>query len=53
VRQACRTREGVEQWVYERHNEVNVKLGKEKFDRTKVRERWRDGPKDGRCDFGW
>lgn len=37
-------------WLCERHNEVNQKLGKEKFDCAKVDERWKDGPPDGRCD---
>lgn len=38
------------QWLCEAHNEVNQKLGKEKFDCTKVDERWRTGWKDGSCD---
>ncbi|KAF9645504.1 FAD-dependent thiol oxidase [Thelephora ganbajun] len=37
-------------WLCERHNDVNVRLGKEKFDCAKVDERWRDGPPDGSCD---
>ena len=37
-------------WLCRRHNEVNEKLGKEAFDCAKVDERWKDGPKDGRCD---
>ena len=37
-------------WLCERHNEVNEKLGKEKFDCAKVDERWKDGPPDGSCD---
>lgn len=45
-----RGREGVERWLCEVHNEVNEKLGKEKFDCGKAGERWRDGPKDGSCD---
>lgn len=53
IREACRTRAGVEKWLCERHNEVNIKLGKDVFDCSKVRERWRDGPKDGRCDLVW
>ncbi|CED82899.1 Mitochondrial sulfhydryl oxidase involved in the biogenesis of cytosolic Fe/S proteins [Phaffia rhodozyma] len=51
VREAARTREGVEKWLCERHNEVNGKLGKEPFDCAAVRERWKNGPKDGRCDL--
>lgn len=54
VLEAVKTREGAEKWVWERHEEVNRKLGKEGGVKLeKVRERWRDGPKDGRCDFGW
>ena len=37
-------------WLCERHNDVNVRLGKEKFNCAKVDERWKDGPPDGRCD---
>ncbi|TFK39932.1 ERV/ALR sulfhydryl oxidase domain-containing protein [Crucibulum laeve] len=44
------SRERLSKWLCERHNEVNQKLGKEKFDCVKVDERWRDGPPDGRCD---
>jgi len=38
------------QWLCERHNDVNTRLGKEKFDCSKVDERWKDGPADGSCD---
>ena len=43
---------GLSRWLCERHNEVNEKLGKEKFDCRieKVDERWKDGPADGSCD---
>lgn len=37
------------QWLCERHNDVNIRLGKEKFDCAKVDERWKDGPADGSC----
>lgn len=37
-------------WLCERHNDVNERLGKEKFDCAKTDERWKDGPQDGRCD---
>ncbi|EON65585.1 hypothetical protein W97_04823 [Coniosporium apollinis CBS 100218] len=37
-------------WMCEAHNEVNVKLGKEKFDCNRWEERWRTGWKDGSCD---
>ncbi len=43
-------REGLSRWFCERHNEVNVRLGKEVFDCSKVEERWKVGWKDGRCD---
>ena len=43
-------REGLSRWVCDRHNEVNVRLGKEVFDCDKVLERWKEGWKDGRCD---
>ncbi|KAL4239556.1 hypothetical protein ACF0H5_000368 [Mactra antiquata] len=38
------------QWMCRMHNEVNVKLGKAKFDCSRVNERWRDGWNDGSCD---
>ncbi|KAL0090893.1 FAD-linked sulfhydryl oxidase ALR-like protein [Phycomyces blakesleeanus] len=44
------SRKKLSEWLCQRHNEVNVKLGKETFDCTKVFERWLDGPADGRCD---
>ncbi|CAH0398567.1 unnamed protein product [Chilo suppressalis] len=37
-------------WLCERHNTVNLKLGKPLFDCSKIHERWRDGWKDGSCD---
>ncbi|XP_077283076.1 evr1_Alr domain-containing protein Alr [Arctopsyche grandis] len=37
-------------WLCDMHNIVNLKLGKPKFDCTKVNERWRDGWLDGSCD---
>eukprot|EP00877_Chromochloris_zofingiensis_P003706 jgi/Chrzof1/13336/Cz07g29100.t1 len=37
------------QWMCELHNEVNERLGRPKFDCSKVFERWRDGPEDGSC----
>ena len=43
-------RGALSRWLCERHNEVNEKLGKEKFDCAKVDERWKDGPPDGSCD---
>jgi FAD-linked sulfhydryl oxidase len=43
-------RRGLGRWLCERHNEVNERLGKERFDCGKVDERWRDGPGDGSCD---
>lgn len=38
------------EWLCQRHNTVNKKLGKSIFDCAKVQERWKDGPADGRCD---
>lgn len=45
-------REGLSRWLCERHNEVNMKLGKERFDCdwTNLNKRWKDGPEDGSCD---
>ncbi|KAE8214699.1 hypothetical protein CF327_g1924 [Tilletia walkeri] len=39
-------------WLCGLHNEVNARLGKPLFDCTaeRLRQRWRDGPSDGRCD---
>ncbi|XP_049874680.1 FAD-linked sulfhydryl oxidase ALR [Pectinophora gossypiella] len=37
-------------WLCERHNTVNIKLGKPVFDCSKVNERWKEGWKDGSCD---
>ncbi|KZS94643.1 FAD-dependent thiol oxidase, partial [Sistotremastrum niveocremeum HHB9708] len=46
------SREEVMNWLCETHNEVNERLGKDTFPCTteKLDERWKDGPKDGRCD---
>jgi FAD-linked sulfhydryl oxidase len=41
---------GLSTWMCQQHNVVNRKLGKPEFDCRKVLERWKDGPKDGRCD---
>ena len=45
-------RVGLSRWLCERHNEVNEKLGKTKFNCAveKLDERWKDGPSDGSCD---
>lgn len=45
-------REGLGRWLCERHNEVNGRLGKERFECSEkmLGERWRDGPEDGSCD---
>jgi mitochondrial FAD-linked sulfhydryl oxidase len=37
-------------WLCDVHNEVNERLGKDKFDCARALERWKDGPKDGGCD---
>ncbi|EPQ56628.1 FAD-dependent thiol oxidase [Gloeophyllum trabeum ATCC 11539] len=43
-------RTALSRWLCERHNEVNERLGKERFDCAKTDERWKDGPSDGSCD---
>ncbi|KAJ2001206.1 Flavin-linked sulfhydryl oxidase of the mitochondrial IMS [Coemansia thaxteri] len=45
------SRQSLSQWLCQTHNKVNVMLGKDEFDCSKVDERWRDGPKDGRCSW--
>lgn len=42
-------REPFGRWMCEAHNDVNRKLGKKEFDCTLWKERWVDGPEDGRC----
>ena len=41
---------GLSQWLCERHNVINERLGKSIFDCAKTDERWKDGPSDGTCD---
>ncbi|EIN09659.1 FAD-dependent thiol oxidase [Punctularia strigosozonata HHB-11173 SS5] len=43
---------GLSRWLCDRHNEVNERLGKPKFDCSikSTDERWKDGPSDGSCD---
>ncbi|WVN85084.1 uncharacterized protein L203_100226 [Cryptococcus depauperatus CBS 7841] len=45
-------REGLMKWLCERHNEVNQKLGKERFSCNVLNldARWKDGPENGSCD---
>ncbi|KAI0630669.1 ERV/ALR sulfhydryl oxidase domain-containing protein [Trametes polyzona] len=45
-------RAALSRWLCEQHNEVNERLGKERFECTveKLDERWKDGPADGSCD---
>lgn len=45
-------RAGLSRWLCERHNDVNEKLGKKRFDCgiKSLDERWKDGPSDGSCD---
>ena len=45
-------RVGLSRWFCQRHNEVNERLGKDKFNCAiqKLDERWKDGPADGSCD---
>ncbi|PIO68471.1 Erv1 / Alr family protein [Teladorsagia circumcincta] len=38
-------------WMCQLHNKVNRRTGKPDFDCTKVFERWKDGWKDGSCDY--
>ncbi|XGW25162.1 hypothetical protein V3C99_006515 [Haemonchus contortus] len=38
-------------WMCQLHNKVNKRTGKPEFDCSKVFERWKDGWKDGSCDF--
>ncbi|KAM3957719.1 evr1_Alr domain-containing protein Alr [Aphomia sociella] len=45
-----KSRDMLAKWLCERHNTVNIKLGKPTFDCSKVNERWRDGWLDGSCD---
>ncbi|PIK37628.1 putative FAD-linked sulfhydryl oxidase ALR-like [Apostichopus japonicus] len=45
------SRSNLQQWMCRMHNIVNVKLGKPEFDCSKVEERWKDGWKDGSCDW--
>lgn len=44
------SRLSLSKWLCERHNEVNLKLGKKSFNCAKTDERWKDGPPDGSCD---
>ena len=39
----------ISQWLCAFHNEVNVMLGKETFDCSKIDERWKRGPSDNSC----
>ncbi|EMD38806.1 hypothetical protein CERSUDRAFT_47273 [Gelatoporia subvermispora B] len=45
------SRAALSRWLCERHNEVNERLGKERFDcgLRSLDERWKDGPNDGSC----
>ena len=40
-------------WMCELHNEVNCRMNKPLFDCFKTQERWKDGPKDGSCNFAF
>ncbi|GAA5926704.1 flavin-linked sulfhydryl oxidase [Sporobolomyces koalae] len=48
--EAVKSRAGVERWMCQAHNEVNERLGKDKFECNNVSQRWRDGWQDGHCD---
>ncbi|GAA5916888.1 hypothetical protein JCM8208_005444 [Rhodotorula glutinis] len=43
-------REALERWLCGVHNEVNERLGKDRFECGDVPQRWRDGWANGRCD---
>ncbi|XP_072383935.1 FAD-linked sulfhydryl oxidase ALR [Diabrotica undecimpunctata] len=45
-----KSQEALSQWLCKLHNKVNIKIGKDVFDCSKVNERWRDGWLDGSCD---
>ena len=45
-----RNNETLSKWFCEVHNEVSERLGKKKFDCSKVLQRWKDGWDDGSCD---
>lgn len=44
------TQDAFGKWLCDAHNDVNVKLGKPKFDCNLWQQRWKDGWKDGSCD---
>ncbi|KAI0832074.1 FAD-dependent thiol oxidase [Trametes gibbosa] len=46
------SRAALSRWLCEQHNQVNERLGKERFDCAveNLDERWKDGPADGSCD---
>lgn len=46
-----RSRHALSQWLCHIHNDINVRLGKPEFDCSRVDERWKDGWKDGSCDW--
>ncbi|XP_056642516.1 FAD-linked sulfhydryl oxidase ALR [Diorhabda carinulata] len=46
-----KSQDELSQWLCKLHNKINVKIGKEIFDCSKVNERWRDGWADGSCDY--
>ncbi|XP_038064310.1 FAD-linked sulfhydryl oxidase ALR-like [Patiria miniata] len=45
------SRHNLSQWFCRLHNDVSRRIGKPEFDCSKVDERWRDGWKDGSCDW--
>lgn len=47
-----RSRHALSQWLCGIHNDINMRLGKPEFDCSRVDERWRDGWRDGSCDWG-
>ncbi|XP_033630702.1 FAD-linked sulfhydryl oxidase ALR-like isoform X1 [Asterias rubens] len=45
------SRHRLSQWFCQLHNDVSRRIGKPEFDCSRVDERWRDGWKDGSCDW--
>jgi len=45
------SREQFSQWMCMAHNLVNKRLGKPNFDCSHIMERWKDGWRDGSCDY--
>jgi mitochondrial FAD-linked sulfhydryl oxidase len=46
---ALESKKSISTWLCNFHNEVNEMLGKERFDCSKIDERWKNGPNDDSC----